>query len=649
MAGPAVFSDEDFAPSPTPAQAPSPVGSGAPIDEDDFLPSYADGSDPSKPINKSPVDVLDRLKMSAGNDKGKLGFLKSKFEDARYDKSGNFVVKKDGLWHRADANGLGDGDAWEISKELAKDVMDLGDVAINVAGSMVGAAKGALLGAPAGPAGAVAGGIVGSGTGGAASEVMRTSLGRLAGTYDATPQEQMKDIGTEFLLSLGGEAVALGVKPTLKMVGNAFKNIGKATSANNASKEMLSVVASGMTGEPKQAFRAAMDMPDAIIPKAERLVKEMPNAAPELLKAEASRKQFNILKTYAAEADTALKQRYAEGMKRFVESVPEDFKADPSQIIRGMQNDIIEAGYAVRDAKGIVRVPNEKDLMRAAENLGDARTPRMVEGEMKDALENLLNLTNKYDRAYFGRQVEGKAGAMRLQEFYKGMRESIEGAVSDWSTPAGRVAAKLKDNLKNRMVEAMDRNKVVKVLGEEGGTLSNRWVGMDKQYSSYKDAANLVTTAVRNAKKEPGALEGLVKRLTGRDSANVGLKDEVKTLSDLLPGKGQQLMSDLTNWEHAKSFVGLTPRTFEGGSLTSATRLAATAATGGLATNPRAIGRTIKYGNKALDFVKGLPASSRTQLLTNEKALATFLKTVTEASQSEDATTQELLNQAGVQ
>lgn len=173
------------------------------------------------PLNESPVGVIDRLKLSFGNTKGSVAYLKSKFQDATVDSRGDLVVKDQGAWKRVDLDGLGDDEGWKVS-EMLGDVADIGGDALVGAGGLAGAIGG--------------GGIASVGTAAAGSGVaggIKNVLGRVAGTYDATPSEFVKDVLIDTAMGMAGEGIVLGGKafvgPALKRGFTKLSNLGEAS------------------------------------------------------------------------------------------------------------------------------------------------------------------------------------------------------------------------------------------------------------------------------------------------------------------------------------------------------------------------------------------------------------------------------------
>ena len=186
---------------------------------------------PDAAQDSSPVGLWDRTKLALGNTRGQVNYLKSKYQDAGYVDGKGLVVKDRGVWRKVDQSSM---DPWELTKDIVEGAVS---IIPNAVAAAEGAAAGAAVGGPAAPVTAAIGGIIGAGLGGAAAKAGDTILGRLAGTYDATPEENLRDIGYDALLSAGGQAVVAGAKPALSMLGKAVKNI--ASKAAPASKEIL--------------------------------------------------------------------------------------------------------------------------------------------------------------------------------------------------------------------------------------------------------------------------------------------------------------------------------------------------------------------------------------------------------------------------
>lgn len=145
-----------------------------------------------------------------------LGALKKQFQDARI-VNGEYVVKKDGVWHKADAPGLDMGDIAQFA----------GANGLNILGS--------IAGGRAGPAGS----IIGSALGEAAEEAVATGIAggtidTKAAAYDLVTDGVMNLVGTaggKQLAKVAGKvansAPARMIQETVENNINGFKNLAQ--------------------------------------------------------------------------------------------------------------------------------------------------------------------------------------------------------------------------------------------------------------------------------------------------------------------------------------------------------------------------------------------------------------------------------------
>lgn len=198
-----------------------------------------DYNTPGTALETSPVGVMDRLRLSFGNTKGSVDYLKKNFQNATVGEDGDLLVQNHGVWQKVDPSGFSNGDGWSAS-EIMADAADLGKDALLTAGTMAGAAVGAL--------GVGVGAIPGAGAGAAIASTASAALGRFLGTYQVdSPLELVKDIGMDTGLAMLGEGVAIGAKNTiLPAVKSMFSKAGE-TLAPEA-KNMVAKFISKTTG-----------------------------------------------------------------------------------------------------------------------------------------------------------------------------------------------------------------------------------------------------------------------------------------------------------------------------------------------------------------------------------------------------------------
>lgn len=615
------------------------------------LPSYANGASPLTPINKSPIGPLDAAALSLGNEAGNIKYLKGKFEDA-VKSDGDLLVKDQGFWHRVDPSNLGEPDAWTATRKIigtlqsmshpalaamnkgktldssnlkaaATEVAGLTGIGLDIAGSIGGTALGSLTGGPVG-------GIVGSGAGGATGEALRTSLGRLSGTYEATPEQQLKDIAWEGLLSTGGETIALGVKPTLPMLKTALKNTGEW--ATNFGKEVLSSVWGDLTPAGKWATRRAMDNADSVIGKTDTAIKAIGIDAPrEETKAFASKQQSNIVTSLANESKAALQGNYRQTQAEILKEVPSNFTANIKEGVKSVQQQLVDSGYGFFEKNGDLRIFTPSQV---AERLGTTpdKLSSIVGEKTEAALNQIAKLTNQYSKYS---TLKGVSGAKQLMDMRKALGESFGDLFAhDVPDSIQRIAGGVKDNM-NDMVSQFFVNSNEK--------LGQKYIQMNAAYSAKKDAVDLLNDAVKK-----GKIDSVVQHLVSKAGKYNTLKDEAKSVAELLGQKGHQMINDVLDWEASKGFGDYLPKMKGGSSLDSGIQKVVSVASAGTQTNARVVGKQIQYGSHFLGFVKSLPPKQLKEFLGNDEALKAAITPIMQAYDGEDHTVRELLTQTGV-
>lgn len=200
-------------------------------------PSYANGLTPTAALNKSPLTAIDRLKLSFSDDVGRE--LAERFPDGvEQDKNGDWIVKsaETGGWHRVDPKNFGDKDPWELAKDVVTGKASFGEAVAqsDIVGDLADIGEEAALMTASVIAGLATGGsslaaqAVAAGAAGMGGKVGTTILGRYLGTYEASTEDQIKDIALESVLNAGGAAIAPGVS---KIAGKTLNAVGKGLSS----------------------------------------------------------------------------------------------------------------------------------------------------------------------------------------------------------------------------------------------------------------------------------------------------------------------------------------------------------------------------------------------------------------------------------
>jgi hypothetical protein len=733
-------------------QAPAPSAGNSDFDIDAFLgattdqatgeskPKYADGLGPDRPINKSPVDIVDRLRYSLGNVEGVKNDLKGKFKEVVQDPKGNFVIKHDdGMWYRADPKGLGDGDAWERTKELLGDTADVVPGAVKGAITGFAATKnrvGALVGAVAAIGGdayseeisdavknnpkkamaaAATLGLVGA-TGvvkgapgsikgqlpavaaGAVAEGVRTSLGRMVGTYEATPQQQLKDIGLEAMLNLGGATIAAGVKPTASMLASAAKNL---KNAPQASKEMMAVAIGGTTGvEPGNVLTTLNN--GGMVAQTFARFKAASLGAKEFAE-KATEDSVKWVKHIAEKAQPTLNRIWSKGEAELLNGVDDTFHSTT--------NNIVSKIYSGASAQGVGQyfktVNGKKVIMDAADVdahfAKNAHWPEGVQFELKPRavlvneqksngiIKDVINDPDAYNllqdfmrnvRQFQGMKVlTGKEGAKQMLKFNKIIDDQtykLTQLGKDQSIPG--IAKAMSDT--HQLVRG---NVMVKFdkLGPNNQPLPNAFQALNDQYSEAKNAILPVLRA-NNTARQAGdpAYEQFLKQVT--NSRNVMKKDGLGKLVKMASENGddslEQAFDRIAVNEAAKSWSpwfssGKVTAALAGGATVAATTgnpvPAMLAAGAAVATSPRTIFAGIRgaqgaasmakpltdpamrtaqtaaaAGFKGLDFLKQRTPEQIKTMVNDPKILGTFFNSVSAGTQAHQQVRDQLVQEA---
>jgi hypothetical protein len=593
---------------------------------------------PASPLTSQGLDFSDRAKLMLGNEAGAVSYLKKKFQGVDYNPDHGIVVNNNGVWQAVDPSGLGGGDAWEMTKELAKDVLDIGDLPAKIAAGTAGATAG-LVGGPAGSA-------AGAGAATAGVEGLRTSLGRLVGTYAATPQEQIRDIGMEFLLNAGGQAVGLAVKPTINMMKGAVQRI-KALAPGESQALIKQVVAESVgkaTGAGPRVVEDLFAHTDDVFAaqKAAGAGKLPYSNVLEGLKSQ----QVDILHdAILAKAPKRLSSMYAEKEAQLIRSAAKNgFSVDLKSITTEAFDDLVEQGLLVRNTTegGTQLIGSGKGAYRA---ISPSEAGILAQdGKAAQALsEDAMDVVNK---------------------LVKGIEQYTEKLKPVSGAPAGKVAMQAKKNLNElfrsvrdsadnpnaeRLVDTIRGSWQSKFASRFEGEMSNAYRSTIEPYERYGDAVGMARRLL-NSEGGQGA-EVLLNQITAKNSnMNVMKREIVGDLAELLGDDGVEAVKQIRVRESAKAFSSWLPTSIIPGGL-------AAAAGAGVATGmvdpelaiPVAMMSSPKgfsYAFRGLKWMAGLSPAQRVEFLQNPNAIRTMAQIMANGSQEEAAITERLVQEA---
>lgn len=546
------------------------------------------GHTPETALNRSIVSAQDRLALSFGTTSGNIEYLKRRFDGVSpiLDNNGqptkNLAVLKDKKWYRVDPeNGEVPTDGWERTREYLKDAVDFAPEAIGLGTAM---AANALIAAPAAgliamSGGAAAPGVIGgivaadAAITGAVSAGLRTSLGRIIGTYDASPEEQAWDMGFESLLNLGGVKVAAGVKPTAKWTA------GKLDAMKEAFKDTMPKTAEVLGELGGKAVRAGEVAVSPAI-GAKNMLKKM------LTSGTVGENNFDIMMENTARQKAMMNRLYEiskgkqfekvvyhdEGTKiqvKDIKDTADTIREDLSSIYDTMRNKIlaqtpknysvnledpVRESYNKALSNGIGKLlVNEGD--KQLELTGAAAVERLAQKGFKNAEFQLFSQAELANRIKRGASLDKGVGALSvdkeahqlLSEYYKDLgqfvggesRTGINGAkdLLDFKKVATDMSYKLAGT------SAVQSAPAVKMLVDESRTaidnsimnsfsphkLDTQFVDLNETYSNLSKGFYPFLDARKRymSSGDPKIYEGLLNNFLSRPGKNPGARSAI--------------------------------------------------------------------------------------------------------------------------
>jgi len=652
-----IYSESDFMPmSPSPA----PVSQGRVFSEADFaggdiLPSYANGLSPETAINSSPISVEDRARLSVGNESGKIKFLRENYGAVTRSKSGDLLVqdKTSKLWHQVDPSGLGDGNPWEKTKELVKDVTELAPIAAKTVaqiGAAVGLASvtgGTSLLAQAGTSAAV----------GAALAAGETSLGRLVGTYEAQPEEQLKDIAIETLINFGGTYVAAGVKPGISMIADGLRKGAKVI--GKAIPEAMKNVLGSLSGAGTRSVNTLIQNPDEVTAamKAAGLGAQNADDVVNNLVSDSVSK----VSTIARQIRGAISNMYDSMSKQVIQNVDDGFKPGFKELQSKLESQLVSMGVGRMNPNGVFQAYSEQELRQLAAETGQVSDFLMDKGsrEVIDELVNQLKILNSI------KEASGSAGAMQVLKFKKIFGDLTmrlkESADDQALAPAQRALGAIKSAFDEHIMKRFDLSKPV-MDAHSGQMSSNLYNTLNETYHKIMTETSFLSRAVFQANKQGSSqpFESAYKQIVSKSGTNVTQKTSFDSALDIISKYGGDQGQAIANMGHAikinDAARGWIPFTRPGalsqalstGSITGAIMgspaAAATGAGLAAATSPRMIKSLVTSSLAAKNFVSKLTPMQLKQMSNSPELLGKWAETIVQAPAFAESTKQSLID-----
>lgn len=593
----------------------------------------------------SPLSFADRGKLSVANSKGAIGFLQNKFDKVIPHEELGPIVLDNGVWKQVDPSFLGNGTPLEKAEELGKDLADLGDVAINIASTELGRRGGGAIGQAAGVAGgpaaqlvtSTAGSLLGAGVGGALSGKVRTSLGRYFGTYEATPEEELKDIGMESIFSLGGQGIAAGAQPLFSALVTAGKKLG-----SSAIKESAVALYGILTGVGRPAMRTLIENGDKVafsMKNAVKVGKGSADAAINTAKDAAIQNADELLTTAVKE----LPGQYKQILNNVVS------KADKAKMVVNMPSVIDDAVKGIPES-GLGNVITKKGKL-VFEPFNDlesiARIRQGLSAPKLDAASSreIRFIVDELNRFKGAGTVRGDQAANVLTGFNKRLNQLTNKTFRGQRASSDYMAA---------LAAASKHAK--QSIGDQFGK-----VGLGAEYAQLSSLYQKFSNSVNFAKKvlrDKSGPETLVNRLVSEAGRNRTIGGIANSLVELTGKKGAQLFDNIITNDAASKFlpwmpkIGLTQAGVLGGGsasiISGSIRAAAVPLAGQF--SPRIVAaqtRMMQAAARHLGFIKNLGPKQLEQFINSPTLFNSLTRTTINELQQEGQDTQNLLNLSG--
>lgn len=639
-----IFQESDFLPDETqstPATQATRRFTDADFADAQTLPNYANGLDERRPINTSPLTVEDRAKLSVGNEAGKLKYLKQRFGDVKRAKNGDLLVKNsDGLWYRTDPEGLGSGDAREQTKEILADAADLIPEVTQI-GSQIGAAAGLALATGGTSLAAQAG--TSAAVGGAVSAGL-TSLGRLVGTYDATPEEQLKDVALETALNFGGTYVAAGVKPAVGLVAKGLKNFANVANVNAGTRQVLADTLGTMQGVGPKAYETLFDYSDDVVNTLKKASLGASNS--DAIMQRLAQENVELARGIAQSARPTLTSFYDDLSKEVIENVDEGFTSNIKEVTKNVLTQAQQLGLGKFNEAGKFIMASQDDFLKLAQETGEL-SALAADKQSLDILTDAVQSLSKFGEA---KELSGKMGAMQLLKFKKVIGDTtyrLKEAADDAAlAPAQTLLSRLNQAVEDSVASKFQLKTPItsKITGQQvDNLLSHLNISYSEASKTLAPLMRVSAQAAKSGSNQP--FESLANQLISSSGRNQTQKTATDALVDVLAKKGgaggaaiAQNYKQLQVNQAAAAFSpwlrkgimsqGATSGAVGAGIATADPAIALGLATTSAAMSPRLGMLAVNAAMKGKQFVAGLTPAQLKNLTSNPQLLQAWSQSV---------------------
>lgn len=591
---------------------------------------------PENPVQAPAVSLVERTALETlYDDKTKAQALMKRFDEVIPTEKNGLVVKKNGVYQTYDPQFLNTLNPRELAEGFVE-----GIPRAVLAGAMT-AAAGAAIGATA------PGLLVGAGlalAGGLAAGTIRTSFGRFMGTYNASDEERLRDVGLEGLFNMGGALFLPGRKPQPKQVIQAME---KVSGASETVKGTAAAVFGKLTGAGTAPTRTLIEESPAVI----QAIKQNVAAA-----GKNTDKAINLSVEKAADAARGWLQQGVDKLpqefKKALETAAKDageknFTSDIAGLISKTKRSLEELNLGrFDDAKAqttgkvrtVLRQLNEKELAEAGVARPDEQTWKVM--------ERLSSLLGAYQN---DGTMKGEVAFRRLANLNKELNRIKYSLPSDASPEMVSTV--------NRAVGAFKQH-----LGQEFADkgVGDAWIAANKQYTQYSKAVDMA----RDLLKSKEGVHQFLDRIGGKAGKQRSSGELAGQLAQLIGPEGDGLWKEMAVNYAASKFVPVAPHL--GIAQLGAANVAAglhsipVAVGATVASSPRAVAhgtnavmtpirKAMPYVEKFQQAMQRMSPEDRQLFLQNPTYIEGMYNNMMSAMASEDAHTQSLLQGAQAQ
>lgn len=502
----------------------------------------------SKALDKT--GISSRAALGVGNVPGGTMYLKGLgAEDVKYDAKKGFTVLENGVWKAVDPEGLGQGSPLEKTQELIRDIADNPGLLIN----------GALQGTAAAVTGgmSLAGQVGAAGVIGGISETIRSSLGRAVGTYAATPEQQLSDLGHEVVLNAAGTGFVLGglkgaksqpVQYLLEKAGSVWKG------AAEGSKQAAAGLWSLMTRKPAQDFMKYANQPDEVVGalKNAMAVKGRFNVA--AIKDYLAGQNVEQIKNLAKSGREVLSSVWKSGSDDIARIAEDGFEASGDEAIlpltRALKNnglgvfvDPLKPGAPVTEEvlesfiskhgrlpSRFQFVPHSEDQLISTLKKGQGTELSDFLASNDEARAMMVKFMGKLNKLHGGELQTGKAGLNQLLRRTQTLKDEMW-TISQEAQEAGF------NQVSNTMAELAGNlsNGVSKTLSRHNPEMATKYAELATKYSNALRDTSPVLRAAKQAAKvgNDTPFQTLLSQITSVGGKNSVQKEAIPTLMEI--------------------------------------------------------------------------------------------------------------------